>query len=56
MGLNIVICTFNRMGLLPKALGSLNGAMRPSPYRVEILVVANTHTDQAAGVEPFRSA
>jgi len=44
-GLCVVICTHDRVELLGKTLDSLNAAVRPAGWRVEILVIANACGD-----------
>jgi arylsulfatase A-like enzyme/GT2 family glycosyltransferase len=43
--LTILICTHNRVDLLSKVVGSINGARRPEGWCVTILVIANACTD-----------
>lgn len=43
--LTVLICTHNRADLLCRALTSLQDALRPNNWRVEILVAANACTD-----------
>ena len=43
--LTVLICTHNRVGLLGRALESLEAARRPSGWSVRLLVVANACTD-----------
>ena len=43
--LTILICTHNRVELLARVLTSLNEALRPSDWSVELLVAANACSD-----------
>lgn len=43
--LTILICTYNRVALLERTLESLNNALRPRNWTVDLLVVANACTD-----------
>lgn len=43
--LTILICTHNREALLEKVLTSLNAALRPEQWDVDILIAANACTD-----------
>jgi len=48
--LTILICTHNRAALLAKALTSLNVAVRPQDWAVDILVAANACRDSTAAL------
>ena len=43
--LTVLICTHDRAGLLAKTLASLNAAVRPPGWAVDILVAANACRD-----------
>jgi len=45
MRATILICTYNRRGLLERTLRSLNAATRPKGWELQILVVANACSD-----------
>lgn len=48
--LSILICTHNRAKLLARTLSSLNNALRPHDWSVEILVAANACSDDTHNV------
>ena len=43
--ISVLICTYNRVELLSRAIASLNAANRPANARVRLFVVANACTD-----------
>jgi arylsulfatase A-like enzyme/GT2 family glycosyltransferase len=43
--ITVLICTYNRVDLLSRAIASLNAAERPANARVRLFVVANACTD-----------
>jgi GT2 family glycosyltransferase len=53
--LTILICTHDRAGLLERTLRSLNAALRPAGWEVDVLVAANACTDDThAFLERYR--
>ena len=48
--LTVLICTHNRSELLRRVLSSINEAVRPPQFAVELLVVANACTDDTVNV------
>ncbi len=50
MRLTVLICTHDRADLLAKAIASLNAAMRPPGWAVDILVAANACRDDTHAV------
>lgn len=47
--LTVLVCTHNRSELLGRVLDSLNQAVRPDGWQVQILVAANACTDDTVG-------
>ena len=50
MFISVVLCTFNRCQLLPKALGSVAASVLPASDEWEVLVVDNNSTDRTREV------
>ena len=50
MRLTVLICTHNRSALLRRVLASINNAVRPEHWAVELLVVANACTDDTVSL------
>jgi glycosyltransferase involved in cell wall biosynthesis len=50
MKISVILCTYNRCQILPKALQGLAGQMLPESEECEVLVVDNNSTDQTRDV------
>lgn len=50
MDVTVILCTFNRCPILPKALESVAASVLPDTVQWEVLIVDNNSTDQTRGV------